>query len=509
MPYDKVRGHEDCSDSEPWAVVKADTKEVMGCHPTEEDADMQIAALYANEDESSSTESAGGKPNKGTSADRRLKENKRKQPKMTEELADKKIEEKLAAKVAPWEGVLTVEGVETGDGREFDKDALAWADLPLPLRWNIEDSHGGEPHTVAVNVGRIDEIWREDNMIMGKGVLDVAGENGAEAYRLVHDGFLKGVSVDVDAIKDADVELVYPEKGPDEGDDEDDLFSLFAMPEKVIFHAGRIRGATLVDIPAFTEAYIALTDEDVETTDEEIVIASVNDEKSLVAHAGNHDDWLPPSQWFSDPRLSVPTPITVTDEGRFYGHAAEWKTCHVGYTDMCVTPPREDYHPYFMIGEVTCSDGSLVAVGQVTLGTGHAPLYMSAQSATQHYDNTGVAVADVAVGNDEHGIWVAGAIRPGVDPARIRELRASGKLSGDWRPIGGRRRLVGLLAVNVPGFPIPRTATRIVNGKQTALIAAGVPSFGPPAIEANELEDLRRQDRKRQFESLKKHVKGE
>jgi hypothetical protein len=165
----------------------------------------------------------------------------------------------------------------------------------------------------------------------------------------------------------------------------------------------------------------------------------------------------------------------VTDEGRIYGHAALWGECHVGMADVCVTPPQEESHPYFMTGEVACADGSRVAVGQITLGTGHASLSLGASRATEHYDNTGTAVADVTVGNDAHGIWVAGAVRPGTAVARVRELRASGQLSGDWRRIGGQLRLVGLLAVNVPGFPVPKLGTRVASGAPLALVAAGRP----------------------------------
>src|SRR3546814_6257856 len=87
-----------------------------------------------------------------------------------------------AATVAPWTGPLAVEGIVTGDGREFAPGALKWADLPIPLRWNKEDSHGGEPHTVAVNVGRIDRIWRDGEKIMGAGVLDLSDDQGRRAY---------------------------------------------------------------------------------------------------------------------------------------------------------------------------------------------------------------------------------------------------------------------------------------------------------------------------------------
>jgi hypothetical protein len=81
-------------------------------------------------------------------------------------------------------------------------------------------------------------------------------------------------------------------------------------------------------------------------------------------------------------------------------------------------------------------DGSRVPVGQVTLGTGHAPIYASAQAAA-HYDNTGTAVADVRAGSDVYGIWVAGALRPGVTDTQVRALRGAA-LSGDWRRSTGR-----------------------------------------------------------------------
>ena len=86
---------------------------------------------------------------------------------------------------------------------------------------------------------------------------------------------------------------------------------------------------------------------------------------------------------------------------------------------------------------------------------------------------TGSAVVDVMAGEDEIGIWVAGAVRPGTTDEQIRTLRAA-KLSGDWREIGGSLEMVGVLAVNVPGFPIPKPALAASAGHQTALVAAGI-----------------------------------
>jgi hypothetical protein len=390
-------------------------------------------------------------------------------------------------KTAPWEGPLAVEGVTTGDGREFEPGKLTWQEPPLPLRWNKEDSHGGEPHTVAVNVGRIDKVWRTEgpdgtSLIMGSGVLNLAEPDGQRAYDLIKGQFLKGVSIDADSIGQADIEFVWPDTGAEDGSDEDDVFNmLFGSPEKVIFHGGRIRAATLCDIPAFAEAYIALKDDDGNLVAGGTPAGTVKTrperkrpESSLTAHGGA--EWKPPADWFADPKLSLPTGIQVTDEGRVYGHAATWGTCHIGQEGVCVTPPHEEGHPYFMTGEVPTTDGRRVAVGQITVGTGHAPLHMGAVPASEHYEHTGHAVADVVVGNDAHGIWVAGAIRPGADPMLIHELRASGQVSGDWRRIGSQLRLVGLLAVNVPGFPVPKVRSRIASGVQQALVAAGRPN---------------------------------
>jgi hypothetical protein len=197
--------------------------------------------------------------------------------------------------------------------------------------------------------------------------------------------------------------------------------------------------------------------------------------RSLTPVTASAEVWRPSAAWFTDPGLSLPTPITVTDEGRIYGHAAQWGVCHIGFDGTCVQAPREDTHPYYMTGEVVCADGSRMAVGQITLGTGHAGIRLGATPSAEHYDNTGAAVADVAVGNDAHGIWIAGCVRPGVDPLRVYELQAAGQVSGDWRRIGGQLRLVGLLAVNVPGFPVPKMRARVASGQLQALVAAGRP----------------------------------
>lgn len=459
--------------------------------------------------------------------------------------------------VAEWEGILVVEGLPTGDGRQFAPGSLTWAEPWLPLRWAPEDF--GE-HVGAVDVARIDQVWRDEtdpNVIRARGVFNVSDPIGLKAYQNVDGQMLRGVSVDVDSVKDSDVELIFPDDVGDGGDEadpgagDDGLFLLFGPPpDLMIFHAGRIRGATLVSLPAFVEAQIntvkaapmpggngpmkpmptsspsasgkgAPDDVPANASVEQIVaelgriltdasapvgaslarrrarydrLADVlksrfqltaqpfsedalsDDVRALVA-CGGTDGYVAPPAWMFQHVTDQPVRlgVNVADDGRhIFGYAALWGTCHIGHPDVCVTAPEEQRHDHYLLGEVLTSDGKRVSVGTVTLGTGHAPLHgINARQAVEHYDNTGTAVADVVTGNDEYGIWFAGAIRHGTPAGRVAELRAA-KLSGDWRRIGGQMRLVALLAVNVPGFAVPHMATRVAHGQQLALVAAGL-----------------------------------
>ena len=189
---------------------------------------------------------------------------------------------------------------------------------------------------------------------------------------------------------------------------------------------------------------------------------------------------VPPSSWFSDPKLSGPTPMTVTDDGRVFGHLATWGSCHVAYADSCVTPPRSAAkYAHFLTGELVCEDGARVPVGQITMDTGHAPLHANGAQALAHYDNTGTAIIDVTVGEDRFGIWMAGALRPNLDPSVIRAVMAA-DVSGDWRRIGAGLELVAILSVNVPGFPKNRVAVREAEGMVASLVASlAVPKHMP------------------------------
>ena len=134
------------------------------------------------------------------------------------------------------------------------------------------------------------------------------------------------------------------------------------------------------------------------------------------------------------------------------------------------------------------AEDTLIATGKITMGTGHAGQKLSSTAAASHYDNTGNAVADVVAGEDMFGIWVSGALRPSVTDEQVRALRAS-PLSGDWRERGGSLELIAALAVNVPGFPIPRPAGMVASGGERlySLVASGMVPREPTSAQVDQL----------------------
>lgn len=192
-----------------------------------------------------------------------------------------------------------------------------------------------------------------------------------------------------------------------------------------------------------------------------------------------------PADWFREPGLEGPTPLTVSEEGRIWGHLASWQVCHIGFTEECVIAPRSvTNYSYFRTGEVDTTEGPM-AVGQIVMGGPHANPKAKMRAAFVHYASTSSALADVNVGEDEHGIWIAGALRDGVSPEDLRALKASG-LSGDWRHVRANGQanleLVAALAVNVQGFPIQRPSLAASGETKMALVAAA-PVFDSHKVE--------------------------
>lgn len=378
--------------------------------------------------------------------------------------------------------LVVPEGIETGDGRKFSKGSITMRDLPLPLMWQIKTDEG---HYGSVIVGRIDSMERvADGIGNAYGVFDT-GEYGREAERLVRGGFIRGISADLDKFEaDDDPEDASNKEKKGQG--------------KILISKARVMGVTLVPKPAFQECTIQLVKEPqtMDYTEQDALVACASVIASIPV--------VPPRDWFRDPKLSGPTPLTVTDDGRVFGHIAAWHVDHIGLS-MGTKPPRsKSNYSYFQTGVIRTNDGTDVPVGQLTLAGGHASLNADARAAAKHYDDTGSACADVSAGEDSYGIWVAGALRPEVTPQQVRALRASAP-SGDWRPIQGNLELVAVCQVNVPGFPVARA--RVASGQMYALVAAGA-SYLAQLKDNPELVLQAAEDAKTRFAAIKSAFEG-
>lgn len=405
-----------------------------------------------------------------------------------------------AAPDGRWEGVIAREGEMTGDGRLIEDGALRWDDLPIPLRVAFKDVGG---HDGAEVCGRIETVERrEGGDIYATGTFDLGSAVGAEAFRQVSEQMSNGVSIDTDDVTfrimakadmpEADVaDSGNSSDGEADPDGRVKVAAMSSSDELTVIESARLRAATLVAVPAFATARVyaagqspAKPSEDAEP--EETLEASAEpvavSRDSLTAAA---IPTAPPEAWFKDPALTGPTALVVEDDGRVYGHIAAWGTCHIGQIGKCVEPPTSpSNYAYFRTGALRTAEGTSVAVGHLTMGTGHAGPRDSANAAAEHYDNTGTVFADVAAGEDAYGIWVAGSLRPGITAEQVRVAR-SAPISGDWRTIRGSLELVGALAVNVPGFPVPRPQGLLASGEVKSLQASGVVAHDDSAARAS------------------------
>lgn len=434
-----------------------------------------------------------------------------------------------------WTGVLILENTRTDDFREIADNALTWRELPLPLMFLPDTTMGHQEATVC---GMIEAIARDAaGKYNGDGSFDLEGEAGREASRLLVAGIIRWVSADL-AVSEYDM---YEEGDctlPDE-DEIDSVGDLFEPEDcKLIFRviAGKIMGATMVPFPAFEDAVIEAVAASGETvlawnvvngekvaTPAEILRAGVSHDEGgarryfthpqpldgtaperknpdpvvrseLTASAVLNIPNVPPAEWFDDPQFgtsdtdddrlvfqlhtqSYACPITITEDGRVFGHIATWDSCHVGFEDVCVPPPRsQTNYAMFLLHELPVEgcDCDTLAIGHLTIGGGHADKHAKLRAATEHYDNVASAWADVAAGEDHIGIWIAGTVRPGTTEEQLRLARSLAP-SGDWRRHGGNLELVAVCQVNVPGYPITRRSAEayVAGGQPMTLIASG------------------------------------
>lgn len=374
------------------------------------------------------------------------------------------------------DAVVALLGEPTDDGRMLAADIdLTFRSFPLPVMWVKQTGYG---HENAYTVGVMESARVDGNRVVASGYLLNTSEADEAADQIGHG--VTGPSVDLGAVDwmatDASGKEVTEDEYMDALDRGEDIDVYQTLT------AATLMGVTLVSTPAFGNTTLTL--------DEGRSARDVSVAASITASADSpFVETVHKATMFADPGFTGPTPLRIDGDGRISGHLACYGTCHVGITDQCVTVPRSktDYAHFHTSPPVLLEDGTRLAVGRLTVSTGHAGPRVGAKAAAEHYDNTGTCFALVRAGEDEHGVWVSGVAAPGVDADTLAAGLAA-PLSGDWRTIGGNLELVAALAVNTPGFPIVASGATDEENRPLALVASLAPGRDVEAPAASSVD---------------------
>lgn len=182
----------------------------------------------------------------------------------------------------------------------------------------------------------------------------------------------------------------------------------------------------------------------------------------------------PPLEWFTPPTtMPKDSGCIVESDGRIYGYLCHWGSVLMdGSKDRWTPPKSRSEYSYAHTGDTQLDDGALLKTANLGGDFGHAPVGAGNIADTQDfYANTQTQLARIRYGEDDHGVWFAGALWPTASEFDIAKLRASARSGhwaaiGDWRDIHSGRagyELVGACLVNVPGLKYAR-ADRAASG---------------------------------------------
>lgn len=362
-----------------------------------------------------------------------------------------------------WHGVAHTEGRSTGK-RVWLPGALSWREPPFAFHWQTKSSaHGGTPETVQV--GTVTRMERVGDEIHAWGNIDVDDPYGSEFARKLLGGFITGISMGPGDEK-IEYEAIYP---ADAG------LGMGEGPDEWVFTDYPIGELTAVSVPAQAGAYI----EPLPGLGEMMrpVVASAADagqeeEEGIVVASGS--SWtieipdLPPPEWFEEPDCEPGLAVTVTDEGRIFGYVAPKHTAHRSYwrngeRKTLASLPPTDFSRWQK--ETIVAGGGRVLAGPITMECMHAPTqgYGTLDRRHQYYEDSCAVIARAAVGDNEHGRWIAGAMMPGVTAEQFLKFMAC-DVSLDQQPHPekpGWQDFVGVLAVPVGGWPKERHETSV------------------------------------------------
>lgn len=401
-----------------------------------------------------------------------------------------------------------VQGVSTGR-RTFTNST--WREPPFAFHWQRSSSaHGGTPEVVQTGlVTRVVEDGPELHMF---GPLDLGSEVGLEYARQLASGFARWVSIGLD---EQPVKVTYI--WPDGVEPATPMDQLTAQPEQVILDGGRIGELTGTSMPAQADATIEPTAELIEAlgTPEEAapalaaIVRSVGRREPAVqtptaraaaalrrppatladaVEALTAAAWrieipeLPDPSWFEEPTdMPMEGALNVDDSGRVWGLLAPLGVNHRAYARSGqrreVPFGNVDYGRFN--GGAAMTTAGPVPAGPLTMDCGHAARWRpDGEAGPEHYENSCSIVGAVRAGESRAlgGVWIAGALLPGVQPDQVARMLAC-RCSGDWQPHGdkaGWSELIACLLVPSPGFASARGMAASYDG-DGVLVASSVP----------------------------------
>lgn len=438
-----------------------------------------------------------------------------------------------APQALPFDGIAAIENKVSDDNslapRVILGNALSWPEMPVSF---MAQTVTDEAHKGAEIAGRIDSFARK----RGKGKMNDINFSGElttpygvnDVAPMIADQTMRYVSADLGASEWAIVDRKTLEEVPQE---DLDINALQEGAYALGCTSAKIKAVTLVPAQAIEGAIVALTasadecgvgieallSEEIFSLaafgalaierDLQVVFPSgvaLNGE-ALVASA---TDWAPPAEWFSMPELPGKMPLTITKEGRVYGHLATWDSCHASFLPSCVPPPHSpSNYGRFHTAYIDAEDGSEINVGKLMFSTdgGHADTRLNAVKAQRYYDKTGMFAAALRASDGQYGIWVCGALNPDMTSEQRVEMRRQLRLhppSGDWRPYPDGYDLLCGLAVSVPGFGIPNEGAKVtiiasssgVEFQDAIIASSGAFEADPQALYAAERMGLGDED---------------
>ncbi|MEU4406202.1 phage minor head protein [Streptosporangium sp. NPDC023963] len=450
----------------------------------------------------------------------------------------------------PGDTALAFENQETGDGRIFAPRSLYWDGDSWPLQY-ADEMQGG--HKGAILAGAIQQVSRDGGRIPGSGVIYPNMEAGAAALQALEQGAPLGVSVDLDdvdmefidrrpaperaaeddgvillaSLKAASVmqlpdgawsiratqvvEWTTGDQGSMSGDglkaaltaagiltaaagDNDTksgevLFSEASGDFVMRITKARLRGATLVTMPAFAQARITL--DPVEATGPGLAASDCEECDAaepqelldpLTASAWHELQAMPPlpSAWFREPTAEELPPgsggVHYAD-GRVYGWVAQAGVPHEAFPGRKLTVESlgELDLTTFLRARFQLDDGSTVRVGAMTMNAGHHRDGAECETASCQFDDTRTVAAVITVGMSKRGLWFSGAAAPWLSDWDRMVFQACQPSYHMRQNPNGQWSLRAVLSVPVPGHPSRLAASAVVGRSNLALTAAAAP----------------------------------